>query len=170
MLKLSSWRKSGGAFPTRRSGISLLISARCSIGNQAQPGAGESRQQSGPERDQEPQAQESGVDLSDIDFVASFSTGTIGRILIYALDGMPDGRSEPGKVGGCRLRRRMDRNSRQQDGSIGRYIPLAPALRAELEQHRRNYPDGELIFPGRSHQTKGRRFIPCAATSTSFST
>ncbi len=75
MLKLSSWRKSGGAFPTRRSGNSLLISERCSIGNQAQPGAGESRQQSGPERDQEPQAQESGVDLSDIDFVASVLDG-----------------------------------------------------------------------------------------------
>jgi integrase len=36
-------------------------------------------------------------------------------------------------------------------------IPLAPVLRAELEQHRRNYPDSELIFPGRSYQTKGKK-------------
>lgn len=36
-------------------------------------------------------------------------------------------------------------------------IPLAPVLRAELEQHRRNYPDLEPIFPGRSYQTRGRK-------------
>jgi len=36
-------------------------------------------------------------------------------------------------------------------------IPLAPVLRAELEQHRQNYPDSELIFPGRSHQRNGKQ-------------
>src|SRR4030095_14799776 len=36
-------------------------------------------------------------------------------------------------------------------------IPLAPALISELERHRENYPESELIFPGRSNQTRGRQ-------------
>jgi integrase len=36
-------------------------------------------------------------------------------------------------------------------------IPLAPALRAELERHRQNYPDSVFLFPGRNHQTKGKK-------------
>ena len=36
-------------------------------------------------------------------------------------------------------------------------IPLAPVLRDELEKHRQNYADSELIFPGRSAQMKGKK-------------
>jgi integrase len=36
-------------------------------------------------------------------------------------------------------------------------IPLAPVLREQLVRHREKYPDVELIFPGRSYQTKDRK-------------
>jgi len=36
-------------------------------------------------------------------------------------------------------------------------IPLAPVLREQLLKHRERYPDSELIFSGRSYQTKDRK-------------
>ena len=36
-------------------------------------------------------------------------------------------------------------------------IPLAPVLREQLLKYRERYPDSELIFPGRSYQTKDRK-------------
>jgi integrase len=36
-------------------------------------------------------------------------------------------------------------------------IPLAPVLRDALAEHRKNHPGTDLIFPGRSYQTKGRQ-------------
>ena len=100
----------------------------------------------------------SALDLNDIDFVASVLDGydrvyfNFMRYTGLRMDEANRAKWEDIDFVGCWIEVRGTKTEGSAD-----IIPLAPILRAELEQHRRNYPDSELIFPGRSYQTKGTK-------------
>jgi integrase len=100
----------------------------------------------------------SALDLNDIDYVASILDGydrayfNFMRYTGLRMDEANRARWEDVDFNGGWIEVRGTKTEGSAD-----IIPLAPVLRAELEQHRRNYPDSELIFPGRSYQTKGRK-------------
>jgi integrase len=100
----------------------------------------------------------SALDLNDIDFVASVLDGydrayfNFMRYTGLRMDEANRARWEDIDFDG----RWIEVRGTKTEGSADT-IPLAPVLKAELEQHRRNYPNSDLIFPGRSYQTKGRK-------------
>jgi integrase len=100
----------------------------------------------------------SALDLNDIDFVASVLDGydrVYFNFMRYTGLRMDEANRAEWKDidfdGGW-----IEVRGTKTEGSADT-IPLAPVLRAELESHRCNYPNSELIFPGRSYQTKGKK-------------
>ena len=100
----------------------------------------------------------SALNLNDIDFVASVLEGydrvyfNFMRYTGLRMDEANRARwDDIDFVGGW-----IEVRGTKTEGSAD-IIPLTPVLRTELDQHRRNFPDTQLIFPGRSYQTKGRK-------------
>jgi integrase len=100
----------------------------------------------------------SALDLADIDYVASVLDGydrayfNFMRYTGLRMDEANRARWEDVDFDGCWIEVRGTKTEGSAD-----IIPLAPVLRVELEAHRRNYPHDELIFPGRSAQTKNKK-------------
>ena len=100
----------------------------------------------------------SALDLKDIEFVASVLAGydrTYFNFMRYTglrMDEANRARWEDIDFNGGWIQVRGTKTEGSAD-----IIPLAPALRADLERHRRNYPDTDLIFAGRSYQTCGKQ-------------
>jgi integrase len=98
------------------------------------------------------------LDLNDIDFVAPVLDGydrayfNFMRYTGLRMDEANRARWEDIDFDGGWIEVRRTKTEGSADT-----IPLAPVLKAELEQHRHNYPDSELLFPGRSYQTKGKQ-------------
>jgi integrase len=103
-------------------------------------------------------SKKSALDLNDIDYVASVLDGydrayfNFMRFTGLRMDEANRARWEDIDFDGCWIEVRGTKTEGSAD-----IIPLAPVLRAELEQHRRNYPHSKLIFPGRSAQTRGKQ-------------
>jgi len=100
----------------------------------------------------------SALALNDIDFVASVLTGydrvyfNFMRYTGLRMDEANRARWEDIDFEGGWIEVRGTKTEGSAD-----IIPLAPVLRADLEMHRRDYPNVELIFPGRSAQTRGKK-------------
>ena len=103
-------------------------------------------------------SRKSPLDLNDIEFVASVLQGydrayfNFMRYTGLRMDEANRAKWEDIDFDGGWIEVRGTKTEGSAD-----IIPLAPVLRADLEEHRRNYPDSDLIFPGRSYQTKGKQ-------------
>ena len=98
------------------------------------------------------------LDLNDIDFVAALLDG-YDRVYFDYMRYTGSRMDEANRARWEDID--LDRGWVQVQGTkteeSAEIIPLAPVLRQELIGHREKYPDGELIFPGRSYQTKDRK-------------
>ncbi len=98
------------------------------------------------------------LDLNDIDFAAALLDG-YDRVYFDYMRYTGSRMDEANRARWDDVD--LDRGSVQVQGTkteeSAEIIPLAPVLREELVRHREKYPDSELIFPGRSHQTKDRK-------------
>jgi integrase len=98
------------------------------------------------------------LDLNDIDFVAALLDG-YDRVYFDYMRYTGSRMDEANRARWEDID--LDRGWVQVQGTkteeSAEIIPLAPVLREQLVRHREKYPDVELIFPGRSYQTKDRK-------------